>query len=273
MGLLNFMDWLKKPSLTKKMSEDSVFLIGTKVEEDYAMGGITLAQLTSSIQTLSIPKLHIHVENTNQLGVTLMPTATSTLWAEMNPRIYLFHYKKAKGGRKRKGGKGSKTSRYYKGGFLHPTHMNGVNFTNSRFYSGVTDIPYHTEFPITITKGYEREMLYDFNPFEFYNYANSDKGYYYKPLVRGLNASELNMVNVNGSGINTTKKAKRSKYFRFAIGIENPDPNADFPIIFGEMSDIVQSVVFVNNQNMVDIRLNVVPNGIKRSIPSTDGAK
>ena len=286
------MDWLRKPSLIRSMSLDSIFMIGNKEKEGYAMEGITLAQLTSSLQTLTIPKLHLHAEAGTRLGVTLMPTATSTLWTTLNPKIYLFHYKKTKGRKRRQGGMpdpkqeetgmpkldmggqpihATKEHRYRKGGFIHPTHMNGVNFSNSKFYSGETDIPYHTEYPINISKGYETQMLDDFNPFEFYSYSNKDTELYYKPLPRGMVFTELNMIGVNGKGKNKIKKGNRSNYFKFAIGVENPDPQADSPIIFGEMSDTIQSLVYVN-KGRVDIRFNITPSGIKRNIAPT-GAK
>jgi hypothetical protein len=274
MGMLNFMDWLRKPTLIKSMSLNSIFMVGNETKEGYVTEGITLAQLTSSLQTLTIPKLHLHTEAGTRLGVTLMPTSASDLWTNLNPRIYLFHYRKTKGRKRKQGGKegGSKTSKYRKGGFLHPTHMNGINFSNSKFYSGGTDIPYHTEYDMNISKGYETQMLDDFNPFEFYSYRNDAEGIYFKPLPRGLIASNLNMINISGKNANTLRKGNRSNYFKFAIGVDNPDPNSAFPIIFGEMTDTVQSLLYIN-QNMVDVRFNIVPNGIKRAIVPTGAAK
>jgi len=282
MGMLNFMDWLRKPTLIRSMSLDSIFMVGNKGKEDYEMEGITLAQLSSSLQTLTIPKLHLHVEVGPLIGVSLMPTSASNLWTTLNPKIYLFHYKKTKGRRRKQSLKPGQdaaselktdngTRNYRKGGFIHPTHMNGVNFSNSKFYSGETDIPYHTEYPINISKGYETQMLDDFNPFEFYSYVDRDKDLYYKPLPRGMVFSELNMIGVNGKGKNKIKKGNRSNYFKFAIGVENPDPQADSPIIFGEMTDTIQSLVYVN-KGRIDIRFNIVPAGIKRKNAPT-GAK
>tara|TARA_R110000868_G_C10812659_1_gene757974 strand:+ start:22 stop:897 length:876 start_codon:yes stop_codon:yes gene_type:complete len=260
MSVLNFMQWLKNPRLTNKVKGDSIVMTGTVNGENYDAQGITIAELSANLQGVIIPKLNMHADKRGMLSVSYLPTAGNDLWQSFNPNVYLFRYSKKK--RKRinvnTGGKqGKEIVKTIKAGFKHIPHLMGAKHQGA-FYSGETIEVFHTEFELLVNQPYMSQPLYEFDANEFYRNMDRDER-----LSNNTPAIELgsilpsNRVNVYGA---------KSVYLKFAIGIENPDKDSKFPIIFGELSDVVQLIPIVDHNDYIKIRFNFVPTGIKRNI-------
>jgi len=260
MAIINFMKWLKNPRLTNKVKGDSIVMTASSNGTDYDSEGITVAQLASSLQGVIIPKLNMHETKNGMLAVSYLPTAGNDIWQAYNPKVYLFRYNK-----KRKknivintGGKGGKRiSKIIKAGFKHIPHLMGAKHKGA-FYAGDTQEVFHTEFEMVINEPYMIQPLYEFDPNEFYtNTGRVERFTNNTPLEELGNIYPSNRTNVTGA---------KSVYLKFAIGIENPDKDSKFPIIFGELSDVIQLLPYTKDGNFIKIRFNFVPTGIKRNI-------
>ena len=203
-----------------------------------------------------IPELNMYVKN-QKLYASLLPGLFSNEYETYNPRIFLFVKRNGRT-RKVKDINGNKQTKYYHGGWRHITHMQGINFPNSNFYSGSTNCPTHSEWPLTITDPYDKQELTTFNAGEFYVYDNVLGS----PAPFGtISWSILNLDKFKVRGRKDDAPTK-SVYFRFAIGIENPDTTSPYPIIFGPLSAAIQCKI-VKMHGLVDYTLNLQPNGIK----------
>jgi hypothetical protein len=195
---------------------------------------------------IQIPQLTIQSQAGKLLHASILPGTESNVYLDHNPKIYLFVKKNGKN-RKVRDINDDPQKKYYHGGWKHTTHMQGVNFPNGNFYSGNTECSTHSEFPLTITEPYERQLLTNFNPGEFYVYTPISKSLP-APLDSTVLWADLAFYSVRGR---KKDNPNRSVYFRFAIGIENPDPNSKYPIIFGPLTASIQCKI-------VKFRLNGV---------------
>lgn len=205
---------------------------------------------------LQIPELNMYVKN-QKLYASLLPGLFSNEYETYNPRIFLFVKRNGRT-RKVKDINGNKQTKYYHGGWRHITHMQGINFPNSNFYSGSTSCPTHSEWPLTITDPYDKQELTTFNAGEFYIYDD----------VLGSPASFgtiiwsiLNLDKFRVRGRRADEPTK-SVYFRFAIGIDNPDTTSNYPIVFGSLSVPIQCKI-VKRNSAINYTLMLQPNGIK----------
>ena len=184
---------------------------------------------------IQIPQLTIQSQAGKLLHASILPGTESNAYLGHNPKIYLFVKKNGKNRRVRDINDDPQ-KKYYHGGWKHTTHMQGINFPNGNFYSGNTLCPTHSEFPLTITEPYERQLLTSFNPGEFY-VCSLISDSLPAPLDATVSWTELDKYYVRGRKDDVPN---RSVYFRFAIGIENPDPNSKYPIIFGPLTASIQ---------------------------------
>lgn len=257
------MQWLKNPLLAKKVSGDSIVMTGNVNGDDYDAQGITIAQLSATLQGVIIPKLSMHEDKKGMLSVSYLPTAGNDLWQSFNPKVYLFRYNK----KKRKkitvnigNKKGNRITKVIKAGFKHTPHLMGAKHQGA-FYSGETQEVFHTEFELLINEPYMSQPLYEFDPNEFYtNTKRKERFSSNTPIEELADVFPSNRTNVFGA---------KSVYLKFAIGIENPDKDSKFPIIFGELSDVVQLLPFNADGEHIKIRFNFIPAGIKRNIVTT----
>jgi len=211
---------------------------------------------------IQIPQLNIQSQN-KLLFASIFPGVESNLYLSYNPTIFLFVKKNGKAKIVRDIND-DKEAKYYFGGWHHTTHMQGINFPNSNFYSGDTVCKTYSEFPLIITQPYERQKLKFFNPGEFYVYkpnGNSQPA----PLDGSVLWNDLPEYYVRGR---KRDGFTRSVYFRFAIGIENPDTTSKYPIIFGPLTASIQCKI-VREKNphdgnsYVSYALNHDPTNIK----------
>ena len=266
MPILNFMQWLKNPTLTNKVKGDSIVMTASPNGDDYDTEGITIAQLASNLQGIVIPKLNMHEGKNGMLSVSYLPTAGNDIWQAYNPKIYLFRYNKKRkkvitvnAGAK----KGREIIKVIKAGFKHIPHLMGAKHKGA-FYAGQTEQVYHTEFELLINQPYMTQPLYEFDSSEFYmNTKNRSR------FTADTKSDQLESIVPNNR---KNSQGAKSVYLKFAIGIENPDKDSKYPIIFGELSDVVQLLPYIDNE-FVKIRFNFVPTGIKRNIISDGQAK
>ncbi len=240
---------------------DTVVTSNTNVAE--ALNNI-VDKICSSIH---IPELQIFSTG-KQLFVSLLPTLNSTEFLNHNPKIFLFNKRNAK---TKKIGEdiNGPIYGYYHTGWRHTSHLNGINYPNSKFYGGSTMCPTHSEFPLTITGPYQRQLLSDFNLEEFYIYQDPT----IPAPIDGTTILWSDRDSVIPRGRTSKRSNNRSAYFRFAIGIENPDPNSEFPILFGPMTASIQCklVRYIDEQldeSFVTYAINIEPTNIKRNIPN-----
>jgi hypothetical protein len=142
-----------------------------------------------------------------------------------NPKYYLFMQKSNANKKKNINGEIVKTRR--SAGIYHPTHLNGINFPGGAFYSGVTDIPLHTEFDIAPTP-YTRTQI-GINPFEWARYASGTT--WVVPTIADFGGL-LDDYKIQGK----KKSSSRSALMFLCIGIENPNTTSNYPITFGPLS-------------------------------------
>lgn len=215
------------------------------------------------VNTLSrkVPKLHIESKG-EKVHIKLLPFEDQT-WLEMNPRVFLFHKKNAKKHRKYNNTLETHQEKIYFGGYHHPSHMNGVNFPNGAFFSGLGAFAYHSEFPLIITAPFQRQELTDFDVKEFY-YHFSIENVKTQPFPALTPAAEISRIRAVGRKVRGNSK---SNYFKFAIAIDNPDPNATCPVLFGELSDSIQvlpHMTKVEGINTIFFKILHETNTIKR---------
>jgi hypothetical protein len=208
------------------------------------------------VDIIQIPQLNIQSFGTGKnLTASILPGTESNTYLNYNPKIFLFVKKNGKSKIVRDIND-DKIAKYYYGGWHHTTHMQGINFPNSNFYGGTTLCDTHSEFPLTVTEPYNRQLLTGFNPEEFYGFRdnlNSAPA----PLNLTVLWSERDKFYVRGRKHNEFCK---SVYFRFAIGIENPDVNSKFPIIFGPLTASIQCKIACSRDNMGVLRVSYVFN-------------
>jgi hypothetical protein len=264
MAIINFMQWLKNPRLTNKVKGDSIVMTASSNGTDYDSEGITIAQLSATLQGVIIPKLNMHADKNGMLSVSYLPTAGNDLWQAFNPNVYLFRYSKKKrkkitvntGGKKER-----QIVKTIKAGFKHIPHLMGAKHQGA-FYGGETKEVFHTEFELLVNKPYMSQPLYEFDPKEFYTHVDRAERF-----SSNTPAEELQYILPSNR---KTVFGAKSVYLKFAIGIENPDKDSEFPIIFGELSDVVQLIPFIDESDYIKIRYNFVPTGIKRNIITQD---
>jgi|688.fasta_scaffold57595_5 hypothetical protein len=212
---------------------------------------------------IQIPQLTIQSQAGKLLHASILPGTESNAYLDYNPKIYLFVKKNGKN-RKVRDINDDSQKKYYHGGWKHTTHMQGINFPNGNFYSGTTLCPTHSEFPLTITEPYERQLLTDFNPGEFY-ICSLISDSLPAPFNNTVLWDQLAKYYVRGR---KRDSPNRSVYFRFAIGIENPDPNSKYPIIFGPLTASIQCKIVkfrltIGGPSYVSYAINHDPTNIK----------
>jgi hypothetical protein len=204
-----------------------------------------------------IPELNMYLKN-DKIHASLLPGLYSDEYKNHNPRVFLFV---KRNGRNRKVTdiNGDPQKKYYHGGWRHITHMQGVNFPSGNFYSGSTLCPTHSEWPLTISNPYEKQELTTLDVGEFYKYNNILPN-----LPAPFGTVPWTVSNVNKFSVRGVRgeRPTKSVYFRFAIGINNPDATSDYPIIFGALSIPIQCKI-VKKGGAVDYSLHLQPNGIK----------
>jgi hypothetical protein len=218
---------------------------------------------SSSFNKIDIPTPFIKIGEYDfinkhpKLYAYYLPTGFNDEFLKYNPKYFLFmahtnrwHYKKVNG-------VNTKIRRH--SGFYHPTHQNGINFPNSNYYSGQTQIPLDTEYPL-IAGAYKKTLI-PFNPYQFTRF---------KPIAPTM-PSPLNLP----SNINLWKfqgrkgflTLTRGNLFSIAIGIENPDPTASNPILFGELSEPFRVQFIYSNGNVIGFSYVVQLSSVKRNMP------
>ena len=212
---------------------------------------------------IQIPQLTIQSQAGKLLHASILPGTESNAYLGHNPKIYLFVKKNGKN-RKVRDINDDPQKKYYHGGWKHTTHMQGINFPNGNFYSGSTLCPTHSEFPLTITEPYERQLLTSFNPGEFY-VCSLISDSLPAPFNNTVLWTQLDKYYVRGR---KRDEPNRSVYFRFAIGIENPDANSKYPIIFGPLTASIQCKIVKFKENIgspsyVSYAINHDPTNIK----------
>lgn len=217
---------------------DTDVIVTTNDTVDEALVSITNYFCNNSsdpVDIIQIPQLNIQSSLGKFLHASLLPGTESNTYLNYNPKIFLFVKKNGKS-KKIRDINDNKITKYYFGGWHHTTHMQGINFPNGSFYSGTTLCSTHSEFPLTITEPYDKQLLTGFDPGEFYVYMDNGSGSP-APLNGTIQWSDRNRFYARGRQHNDFTK---SVYFRFAIGIENPDVTSKFPIIFGPLTASIQ---------------------------------
>jgi len=153
----------------------------------------------------------------------------SETFKKYNPKFYLFRYKSAHQSRKRNS-IGDVIKMNKAKAFVHPTHMNGINFpANTPIYGGNTRTPMHTEFDLGNINPYEYSTL-GFVPYDFVEVPGTVPPWI--PMTSadwGLPPSSYRFTG--------KKQNARSILFKIAIGIDNPTGSKTNPILFGDFSD------------------------------------
>lgn len=181
---------------------------------------ISLAKLSTSEPLNTCQPLFAHY----------LPT-TNNNFLNYNPKYYLFMQRSRLYSIK-KDKNGNKYAKYKPSGIFHPTHQNGINFPNGAFYSGTTAIPLDTEFAIANTP-YTKSLI-NINPLQFVRYSPSGQTLN-DWVVPTLSNFPCASVKIKIQGRKTTSPPRSSLMF-LAIGIENPNTNSNYPIIFGQLS-------------------------------------
>jgi hypothetical protein len=211
---------------------------------------------------IQIPQLNIVSKDTTRLFASILPGTHSNDYLNHNPKIFLFVKRNARSKRV-KDINGDLQKKYYYGGWRHTTHMQGINFPNGNFYSGNTNCPTHTEFPLSTFSPYDHQELVDFDAGEFYVAYLPGYGLGVpaplKTLTLPWTITNLNKIKARGR---KEEPNTRSVYFRFAIGIENPDTTSPYPIVFGPMTASIQCKL-VKRDGLITYAINHDPTNIK----------
>jgi len=153
----------------------------------------------------------------------------SETFKKYNPKFYLFRYKSAHQSRKRNS-IGDVIKMNKAKAFVHPTHMNGINFpANTPIYGGNTRTPMHTEFDLGNINPYEYSTL-GFVPYDFVEVPGTVTAWI--PMTSA--DWGLPPISYRFTG---KKQNARSILFKIAIGIDNPTGSKTNPILFGDFSD------------------------------------
>ena len=261
MQILNFLKWLNIGNLSDKVVGEAIIMTANPIKDskDYEASGITVSQLLETVNGISIPKLFLKQNIEGGISVGYLPNGNSNLWQQYNPKVYLFRYSKKKTRyiyyKDPVTGKQKSKFKKIAAGFKHVPHLDGYA-GKGKFYGGMTKYPYNTEFELLINKPYMTQPLFGFDPYQFYVYDGQ------QPLPKGLSGDLLNAI----YPANRKKEFARSVYFKFAIGIDNPDKTSEFPVLFGEMTEALQVLLYKNVGGIIGLRYNLVPTGIKRRI-------
>ena len=153
----------------------------------------------------------------------------SETFKKYNPKFYLFRYKSAHQSRKRNS-IGDVIKMNKAKGFVHPTHLEGINFPSGPIYRGAGRTPMHTEFDLGNINPYEYSTL-GFNPYEFVE-INKELGAGWETMTSADWGLPPSSYRFTGKKLNA-----RSILFKIAIGIDNPTGSKTNPILFGDFSD------------------------------------
>ena len=211
-----------------------------------------------------------------------------TDWLNKNPRLFMFRYKKAKTGLKKKG-------------FIHPSHQNGLftrqnfpgsNWGTSTLYTLNSDLlpPIDTEWDIntelqiaktgTIITDFAslRPSTYIEIPFSklqfLFDPSSPFVPYTSFPASGATGFCTIAPKNKNRNNTNTPFD-NNSRYnkliLKFAIGIPNPtwtNTNHELPYIMGELSNPIQ-MVYVKNVTSGDFRSVKISQGSNATVQRT----
>ena len=205
-----------------------------------------------------------------------------TDWLNKNPRLFMFRYKKAKTGLKKKG-------------FIHPSHQNGLftrqnfpgsNWGTSTLYTLNSDLlpPIDTEWDIntelqiaktgTIITDFAslRPATYIEIPFSklqfLYNEADTDLPYTSLPAT-----GAGTFCAIRGDRRYDTRTPWDSNLYnklilKFAIGIPNPawtNSNHELPYIMGNLSNAI-NIVYQRDPNTSDVTRVVITHGSNATV-------
>jgi hypothetical protein len=174
--------------------------------------------------------------------------SVSETFKKYNPKFYLFRESSVKVSSKRVLGDDTIRVHVRKSkAFVHPTHMNGINFpANTPIYGGNTRIPLHTEYELGNINPYEYTTL-PFDPYEFVEYNDFSTTPGWVPMTSANWGNVINFYRFTGKKnkkenpamMDPGQKTKSAKsiLFKIAIGIDNPTGSKTNPILFGEFSD------------------------------------
>jgi hypothetical protein len=206
---------------------------------------------------IQIPELSIVSRGSTRLFASTLPGSHSNDYLNYSPKVFLFVKRNGRF-KKVKDINDDPIRKYYYGGWKHITHLQGVNFPNGNFYSGSTNCPTHSEFSLSSFGPYDYKELVNFDAGEFYVYDDilSSPAPIKIPTVIW---DDLNKIKVRGR---KDELSTRSVYFRFAIGIENPDTTSSYPILFGPMTASIQCKL-VKRGGLVTYAINHDPTNIK----------
>jgi len=168
--------------------------------------------------------------------------SVSETFKKYNPKFYLFRYKSAQKSTV------NGTVKIRPKGFVHPTHLEGINFPSGPIYRGAGRIPMHTEFDLGNINPYEYTTL-GFVPYEFVQVGGHDN---WRPMTSadwGQDTAYYRFTgkkNKNTGNIAPPTTTAKSTLFKIAIGIENPTGSKTNPILFGDFSDTFRLQLVVN---------------------------
>lgn len=175
-----------------------------------------------------------------------------------NPKYYLFIAKKRHVSRKG-------VDKIHKPtGYYHPTHQNGINFPSGAFYSGSTEFPLDTEYPL-VSGAYNKSVL-PFNAFQFARRYDKPNATWILPTTADYD------VNINQFKFPAKHRQSTTLVnFKLAIGINNPDTNSPNPILFGELSETFRITFRIMRVSLVPlvygfkgIDINIQTTGLRK---------
>lgn len=196
---------------------------------------LSLGQKLNNTIEIPRPEINLSISQNNVIGQELyahyLPPINDS-FLNYNPKYYLFMQRSRLNSIK-KDINGVLYKKKKPSGIFHPTHQNGINFPNGAFYSGTTQIPLDTEFSISNTP-YIKSLI-NMNPLQFVRYSPSGgliQNDWVVPNLLNFPCANI-QIKIQGRRANSPP---RSSLMFLAIGIENPDKNSNYPIIFGELS-------------------------------------
>lgn len=169
---------------------------------------------------------------------------------EYNPEIWMFVFRN----RKIKRYKNDIYKVIRKRGWIHPSHLNGIKYPGSKYFSGETnhrEIYFwnkglHTEFEFIYNK--RNEIDVPINPYEWFYVFDKFRNPIEITSSTILKNYFRNQINTRCK-INDTSSNIKMK-FRLAVVIDNPDTTADCPKLIGPLSDIYSIIVTYTNDKI-----------------------
>jgi hypothetical protein len=236
-----------EPTSTAKNSVPSIIVWDTQlnvIQRVSTLTNIVLEEIGAGNNSpfIDIPRPEITL-STNNLEIQqslychyLPPINDSFL--NYNPKYYLF-IQRSKLKSRKKDINGNRYTKTKPSGIFHPTHQNGINFPNGAYYSGQTQVPLDTEFAIANTP-YTKSLI-NMNPLQFVRMKNIPSDNWFVPIETDFPKATIQVKiqgknHPNSFSIAGGEGKSRSALMYFAIGIENPDTNSNYPIIFGQLS-------------------------------------